>query len=94
MDVSEAAINIRFPCRFTLEWKTANNRTSVASAEGKVSVNSKVEFGEKLTFITEVLHDEKANWASKKDTLFMVNLTSNSKPDQVKLVGRIIIDLA
>ncbi len=30
----------------------------------------------------------------KKETLLLINLVSNSRPDQVKLVGRLVIDLA
>lgn len=41
-----------------------------------------------------MLYDEDQNWYSKKDSLILLNLISKSKPDQVKLVGRIHLDLA
>jgi hypothetical protein len=41
-----------------------------------------------------MLYDNCDKFFYKKDTLLMVNLVSKSRPDQVKLVGRVNIDLS
>lgn len=41
-----------------------------------------------------MVFDNTGNKFCKKETLLTVNLVSKSRPDQVKLVGRVSIDLA
>lgn len=41
-----------------------------------------------------MIYDNKKREFIKKETLIVLNLISKSKPDQVKLVGRVTIDLA
>jgi hypothetical protein len=43
---------------------------------------------------TELIYDGLNSRYLKKDTLVVVNLISNSRPDQIKLVGRLVLDLA
>lgn len=41
-----------------------------------------------------MLYDNSEKYFYKKETIVMINLISKSRPDQVKLVGRITIDLS
>lgn len=41
-----------------------------------------------------MLYDKISGQYLKKESLLMINLISKSRPDQVKLVGRVAVDLA
>ena len=85
---------IKFPCTYFLEWKTNNNQQL---SEGRVrpsAVNSRITFQETLTLQTEMLFDNNKQQFFKKDTLLNVNLVSKARPDQIKLVGRVALDLS
>ena len=41
-----------------------------------------------------MLYDNKDKQYYKKETLLTINLVSKSRPDQVKLVGRVNVDLS
>lgn len=41
-----------------------------------------------------ILYDKANKKYLKKESLLMINLISKSRPDQIKLVGRVAIDLA
>ena len=41
-----------------------------------------------------ILYDKVNKKYLKKESLLMINLISKSRPDQIKLVGRVVVDLA
>lgn len=91
--VRSAATAVRFPCLFSVQWRTNNQKVSVET--GKQSPQSgKVDFNEDLLMRTEVAFDRNKRIFLKKETQVQLNLISKSRPDQSKLVGRVTIDLA
>lgn len=90
---SKAKINLRFPCSFFLEWKSVSGNILAISSNKYKAKNGIVEFNESMSFKTELLWDRKERGYLKKDSLLKVNLVSASRPDQVKLVGQVNIDL-
>ena len=90
----KAKVNLRFPSLFFVEWKAINNKNSVCTIGRKKAVNSLIELDEDLTFSTEMIYHRIQKQYLKKQSLIHLNLISNSRPDQIKLVGRVIIDLA
>lgn len=56
--------------------------------------NNFVEFNETLEMVTEMVYDNPTKQFIKKDTVLNLNLISKSRQDQVKLIGRVNIDLA
>lgn len=86
---------IKFPCTYTVEIKSMNNKLTMATTKNKVSaVDSVAVFNEVLKFETELLYNPKLKQFVKKDVLILLNLISTRKPDQQKLVGRVVIDLS
>lgn len=86
---------IKFPCTYTVEIKSMNNKLTMATTKNKVSaVDSVAVFNEVLKFETELLYNPKLKQFVKKDVLVLLNLISTRKPDQQKLVGRVVIDLS
>jgi hypothetical protein len=86
---------VKFPCTYSVEIKTLNNKVILAATRQQVSaVNSIAVFNETLKFDTELLYNNKQREFVKKDVLMLLNLVSLRRPDQQKLVGRITIDLS
>jgi hypothetical protein len=90
----KAMVNLRFPSLFFVEWKSMNAKNSVSMLGRKRAVNSQVELDETLSFTTEMIYHRVQNKYLKKESLIHLNLISNSRPDQIKLVGRVLIDLS
>lgn len=87
-------MNLRFPSLFFVEWKTINGKNAVTMVGRKRAVNSLIELDEALNFTTEMLYHRAQKQYLKKESLIHLNLISHSRPDQVKLVGRVVVDLA
>lgn len=93
--VNQATMAIKFPCTYTVEIKSMNNKLTMATTKNKVSaVDSVAVFNEALKFQTELLYNPKTRQFIKKDVLVLLNLISVRKPDQQKLVGRVVLDLS
>jgi hypothetical protein len=92
--VEAANVLIKFPCQYFLEWKTQNGKKVAEGKARPVARNSQVEFNETLELTTEMVMDRASGRFLKKDTLLNLNLVSKARQDQVKLIGRVAIDLA
>ena len=89
-----AKVNIRFPSVFFMEWKEVHGRNAVAMTGRPRADKTLITFEEELSWGTEMLfHPQQQRWL-KKEALLHLNLISSSRPDQVKLVGRVLLDLA
>lgn len=60
----------------------------------KRAIDSIVNLDESLTFTTQMIYHRQQQKYLKKETLIHLNLISNSRPDQIKLVGRVVLDLS
>ena len=60
----------------------------------KRAINSLIDLNETLIFTTEMLFHRAQRQYLKKESLIHLNLISNSRPDQIKLVGRVVVDLS
>jgi hypothetical protein len=85
---------IRFPCTFFFEWKTANGKHHVASKQRVKSENKIIAFREKVELVVLMVFDVKTAEYRKKESVVMVNLLSNSRPKDPKLVGRVTVELS
>ena len=86
--------SIRFPCSFFFEWKTATGKSSIASKNKVKVVNGSIPFNDKLTMKVHMIYDTGIGKYRKKESIVLVNLLSNSRPNDPKLVGRVTVDLA
>lgn len=93
LTVQSANVLIKFPCNYFVEWKTGNGRKVVEGVGRPTAVQSVVHFGETLEMTTEMIRDPSGRYF-KKETQLNLNLVSRSRQDQVKLVGRVTLDLA
>jgi hypothetical protein len=91
--VRSASTAVRFPCLFSVQWRTNNQKVSVETARYSPQ-GGKTDFNEDLLLKTEVAFDKTSRSFLKKETQVQLNLISKSRPDQSKLVGRVTIDLA
>jgi hypothetical protein len=86
---------VKFPCTYSVEVKSMNNKNTFAVTRQQVSaVNSVAVFNETLKFDAELLYNNKQRVFVKKDVLMLLNLVSLRRPEQQKLVGRITVDLS
>jgi hypothetical protein len=93
--VQKATMVVKFPCLYSIEIKTMTKKNILAVTKQKVSaVNSVAIFNETLRFDTELLYNCKERLFAKKEVLLLLNLVSIRRPEQVKLVGRVTIDLS
>lgn len=90
----KAKVNLRFPSLFFVEWKSMNSKNSVAMIGRKRAINSNIDLDETLLFTTEMIFHRGQDQYLKKESLIHLNLISSSRPDEVKLVGRVVIDLS
>lgn len=90
----KAKVNLRFPSLFFVEWKSMNSKNSVAMIGRKRAINSNIDLDETLLFTTEMIFHRGQGQYLKKESLIHLNLISSSRPDEVKLVGRVVIDLS
>lgn len=85
---------IKFPCSYLVELKSINGKLLIAATKNKVpAIDSVAKFNETLKFETELLFNKQVGEFQKKEVLLLLNLISNRRPEQMKLVGRIPIDL-
>ena len=91
--VRSAATVVRFPCLFSVQWRTNNQKVNVETAKYSPQAG-RTDFNEDLIMRTEIAFDRVTRRFIKKETQVQLNLTSKSTPDQSKLVGRVTIDLA
>lgn len=88
-------MTIKFPCTYVVEVKSINGKMMISSTKNKVpAISSVARFDENLKFETELLYNKNTGKFERKDILLLLNLISNRRPDQMKLVGRICIDLS
>lgn len=93
LNILSATTTVRFPCLFSVQWKTNNQKVNIET--GKYGPQgSKTEFNQKLVMKTEIGYDKSRKCFLKKETQVQLNLTSKNKSDQPKLVGRVAVDLA
>lgn len=93
LSVRSATTAVRFPCLFSVQWRTNNQKISVETARYSPQ-GGKTDFNEDLLLKTEVAFDKVTRRFLKKETQVQLNLISKSRPDQSKLVGRVTIDLS
>ena len=93
LSVLSATTAVRFPCLFSVQWRTNNQKVSVETAKYSPQ-GGKTDFNEDLLMRTEIAFDRVNHRFLKKETQVQLNLISKSRPDQSKLVGRVTIDLA
>ena len=91
--IASATTTVRFPCLFSVQWRTNNHKVSIETAKYSPQ-GGKTDFNESLTMTTEVAFERSKKIFIKKETQVQLNLISKSRPDQSKLVGRVTIDLA
>ena len=89
-----ATVNLKFPSLFFVEWKSMNSKNSVSMISRKRAIDSVVDLDEAVSFTTEMIFHKGEQKYLKKESLLNLNLISNSRPDQIKLVGRVILDLS
>jgi hypothetical protein len=77
-----------------VEWKSINGKNAVSMVGRKRAINSLIDLNETLIFTTEMLFHRAQRQYLKKESLIHLNLISNSRPDQIKLVGRVVVDLS
>ena len=53
-----------------------------------------IPFDDTLTLTTYLCYDTSVQSYNKKEANVLVNLVSNSRPNEPKLVGRVTVDLA
>jgi N-terminal C2 in EEIG1 and EHBP1 proteins len=56
-------------------------------------VEGKLGFNEELSLVTNMLYDARNRKYVKKEVLVIMNLVSNSRPSESKMVGRVVVDL-
>jgi hypothetical protein len=93
LSILSAVTTVRFPCLFSVQWRTNNQKVCIETAKYS-PVGSKTDFNEHLIIKTEVAYDRSKRMFLKRETQVQLNLTSKSRADQSKLVGRVTIDLA
>jgi len=60
-------MSIKFPCTYTVEIKSLNNKNTLATTKNKVSaINSVATFNEILHFETDVMYNPKSKQFIKK----------------------------
>ena len=60
-------MSIKFPCTYTVEIKSLNNKNTFATTKNKVSaINSVATFNEILHFETDVMYNPKSKQFIKK----------------------------
>lgn len=94
LEVTEAFANVRFPCTFFFELKTANGKHHVASSNRVKANNGTIPFQETVTLNVLMAYDLKQEKYKKKEATILVSLLSNSRPNDPKLVGRVTLDLS
>jgi hypothetical protein len=57
-------------------------------------IQGKLAFNETLTFTTLMVLDCKTDLYAKKESVIILNLLSNSRPNEPKLVGRVTLELS
>ena len=94
LNVIHGTGNIRFPCLFFVVWQTANGK-DVSTPSQKVKKHGHlIPFDDNLILTTHLLYDTLTDSYKRKEANVLVNLISNSRPNEPKLVGRVTINLA
>jgi hypothetical protein len=93
LNILTATTAIRFPSLFSVQWKTNNHKVNIETNKFSPQ-GARTDFNQNLVMKTEVTYDKSKKMFIKKETQVQLNLTSKSKSDHSKLVGRVTIDLA
>ena len=90
----DAFLVVKFLCEVFLEWKeTSRSKNSITTDRVKV-VDSAASFNTTMRIESEVIFVEENGQFLKRETSLVLNLISANRPDLVKLIGRIVLDLA
>lgn len=85
---------VKFQCKMFLAWKNMTNKTFCKTTNDNVTLQDGIAtFDERLAFQTYLLYDRNNSRYLRKDTSLCLLLVSARKPDEEKLVGRIVVDL-
>ena len=66
----------------------------VISPNRRKLTGGRISFNDKLQLTTNMICDSRSQNYLKKESIIMVNLVSNSRPNDPKLVGRVVVDLS